>query len=396
MRQHIVLSLCFALSFAIVSGRTVGCKANSQTGKAIYITTNDQANSVVAIPISGNGMLSKGAVFPTGGSGSNVVNGTSKQPAAPDALASQSALTIAGNNLFVVNAGSNTVTMFAIDPSDPTKLTMIGQPVAVPGQFPNTIAASMKHNVICVGCSGAQSGVSCATFSKDGLECMDSLRPVGLSQTTPPAGPTNTISQVFFSNDQGTLFTTVKGDPSQNKTGFLGAYKVSSKGSVEHNGVQSSPNGTAVLFGSSTIPKSNNLFVTDPSFGGAVLSVDAKSNAASVKGMGVISGQKATCWAAVSSATGSAFVADVGTNRLIEMSLSDASIKSILDLSPNGDPGLTDLMAAGQFVYALSPGNGTTQSAITVVDAVAKKQVQHFVVGQLGVGRNAQGMAAML
>ncbi|KAK7458630.1 hypothetical protein Landi51_01453 [Colletotrichum acutatum] len=286
--------------------------------------------------------------------------------------------------------------MFTIDPSNPTRLTMMGRPVSVPGQFPNTIAASMKHNIVCVGCSGAQSGVSCARFSTYGLESMDTLRPVGLSQTTPPVGPTNTISQVFFSNDQGYLFTTVKGDPSQNKTGFLGAYKVNSEGLVEQSGPQSSPNGTAVLFGSSTIPKSNNLFVTDASFGGAVLSFDSKTSTASVKGMGVISGQKATCWVAVSSATGSAFVTDVGTNRLVEMSLNDASIKGILDLSANGDPGLTDLRASGRFVYALSPGNGTTQSAITVVDAVAKKQVQHFALGELGVGKSAQGMAVML
>ncbi|KAK1494887.1 hypothetical protein CABS01_11115 [Colletotrichum abscissum] len=374
----------------------MACKAESRPGKAIYTITNDQTNSVIAIPISSNGMLSKGATFSTGGSGSNFLDGTANEPAAPDALASQSALTIAGNSLFAVNAGSNTVTMFAIDPSNPTKLTMMGRPVAVPCQFPNTIAASMKHNVVCVGCSGKQSGVSCAEFSTDGLRSMDTLRPVELSQTTPPVGPTNTISQVFFSNNQDILFTTVKGDPSQNKTGFLGAYKVNSQGSVEHDGVQSSPNGTAVLFGSSTIPRSNNLFVTDASFGGAILSIESKTNVASVKGMSVVGGQKATCWVAVSLATGSAFVTDVGTNRLIEMSLSDASIQSIIDLSANGDPGLTDLRAAGHFVYALSPGNGTTQSAITVVDTAAKKQVQHFALGQLGVGKSAQGMAVML
>ncbi|KXH42919.1 hypothetical protein CSIM01_06027 [Colletotrichum simmondsii] len=396
MRQHIILSCCFVVSISIVSGRTIGCKAESQPGKAIYTITNDQANSVIAIPISSNGMLAKGATFSTGGFGSNFLDGTSNEPAAPDALASQSALIIAGNSLFAVNAGSNTVTMFSIDPLNSTKLTMMGQPVPVLGQFPNTIAASTKYNIVCVGCSGAQSGVSCARFSKHGLESMDTLRPVGLSQTTPPVGPTNTISQVFFSNDQSTLFTTVKGDPSRNKTGFLGAYKVDSQGFVEQDGVQSSPNGTTVLFGSSTIPKSNDLFVTDASFGGVILSVDPKTRVASVKGRGVVGGQKATCWVAVSSVTGSAFVTDVGTNRLIEMSLSDASIKSTLDLSANGDPGLTDLRAAGRFVYALSPGNGTTQSAIAVVDAVLKKQVQHFALGQLGVGKSAQGMAVRL
>lgn len=98
MRQHIILSCCFVVSISIVSGRTTaGCKAESQPGKAIYTITNDQANSVIAIPISSNGMLAKGATFSTGGFGSNFLDGTSDEPAAPDALASQSALTIAGN-----------------------------------------------------------------------------------------------------------------------------------------------------------------------------------------------------------------------------------------------------------------------------------------------------------
>ncbi|GJD05190.1 3-carboxymuconate cyclase [Colletotrichum higginsianum] len=60
----------------------------------------------------------------TGGMGSNFIDGITNKPAAPDALASQSALTVAGNNLFAVNAGSNTITMFEIDQSNPTKLTM--------------------------------------------------------------------------------------------------------------------------------------------------------------------------------------------------------------------------------------------------------------------------------
>jgi DNA-binding beta-propeller fold protein YncE len=110
--------------------------------------------------------------------------------------------------------------------------------------------------------------------------------------------------------------------------------------------------------GHHTIPGSNNLFVTDASFGGAVL--DIKGNVATVKGKGVNDGQKATCWVAISTATKTAFVADVASHRLVEMSTTDATILGQIDLGANGDPGLVDLTAAGKFVYALSPGNGTT------------------------------------
>ena len=134
--------------------------------------------------------------------------------------------------------------------------------------------------------------------------------------------------------------------------------------------------------------------MTDASFGGAVLSVDGRGTG-TVVGKGVVEGQKATCWAAVSPATDTAFVTDVAANRLVEMSLTDAGIVGQIDLSANGDPGLIDLRAAGKFVYALSPGNGTTPAAVTVVDALSKQQVQHFQLQALGVGKNAQGLALL-
>jgi len=65
-------------------------------GKAVYFITNDQANAVVALPIGPDGKLSPGTMTPTGGAGSIALN-SKGQPATPDALVSQSALTIAGN-----------------------------------------------------------------------------------------------------------------------------------------------------------------------------------------------------------------------------------------------------------------------------------------------------------
>ena len=307
-------------------------------------------------------------------------------------------------NLFAVNAGSNTVTMFAIDRTDPTKLTMVGKPVSVPGEFPNTVAASLKNKLVCVGATGAKSGVSCSSFSSQGMGAMDGRRSFDLGQLSPPVGPLNTVSQVFFSDDESMLYTTVKGDPTKENPGFLFTFQIANSGlrarhnrggkSLSQQGSRFSPNGTAVLFGSATIAGSSDIFVTDASFGGAVLSMD--NNTVNVKGKGVVDGQKATCWVTISPATNTAFVTDVGTNRMVEMSLTDASIVGQIDLTANGDPGLVDLRAAGNFIYALSPGNGTTQAAITVVDAISKKQVQHLQIQDMGAGKNAQGMAVLL
>jgi hypothetical protein len=64
--------------------------------KAIYFLTNNEQNAVVALPVGCDGTLSHGSVTLTGGKGSNTINMDTKMPASPDALSSQSALTISG------------------------------------------------------------------------------------------------------------------------------------------------------------------------------------------------------------------------------------------------------------------------------------------------------------
>ncbi|KAK9242886.1 hypothetical protein V1506DRAFT_34711 [Lipomyces tetrasporus] len=95
------------------------------TGKAVYLLTNDAVNAVVAVPIAADGTLSYGTVTGTRGAGSSSISGSTMMPSAPDALLSQNALTIAGQNLFAVNSGSNTLTMMSICESDPTILTLV-------------------------------------------------------------------------------------------------------------------------------------------------------------------------------------------------------------------------------------------------------------------------------
>ncbi|KAI0009734.1 hypothetical protein F4779DRAFT_617375 [Xylariaceae sp. FL0662B] len=379
------------------------CKA---TGKAVYVLTNDEANSVVALPIKADGTLGAGTVTPSGGNGLSTIDGMTNQSAGPDSLVGQSALTVAGGYVFAVNSGSNSLSMLSISKHDPTKLNLVGKPAQVPAQFPNTVAASAKNKLVCVGATGSMAGITCAPFTDKGIAAMDTLRPIDLGQTDPPVGPTNTVSQVLFSEDESTLHTIVKGDPTTNKTGFISSLSVQRNPSCGGAPIASaapkdtrvSPNGTAVLFGSQVIPRTNTIFATDASFGAVVMSVDPKTGQASVAAKQVIADQKATCWSAFSKATGSVYVTDVMIPRVLEMSPKDASIISTVDLSAGGDPGLIDLKASGDFLYVLSPGNGTSTAAIQVLDISEgqgkAKAIQRFALGGQ-IGKSAQGVAIL-
>lgn len=86
--------VALALASAALQVSAMPCGGS---GKALYIITNEATNEVVALPIGMDGMLSTGISMATGGAGANAVDGSTNEPAAPDALVSQSALTVAGN-----------------------------------------------------------------------------------------------------------------------------------------------------------------------------------------------------------------------------------------------------------------------------------------------------------
>jgi hypothetical protein len=257
--------------------------------------------------------------------------------------------------------------MFTIDSTDPTKLTMVGQPADTLGEFPMSVTLSTTLNQACVANSGAKAGIACFSMCPtNGLKALDtSLRAFNINQTTPPLGPTNTVSQTFFNADSTALLTTVKGNPTVNNTGFLSVFPVVNN-SVSAEDVRSSPAGTAVLFGTALIPNSSDIFITDASFGTATLAISS-GNIATVAASTKIADQVATCWAAFSDVTKSAFVTDVAVNHLVEVDTSSGKLIRELNLT-NGNQGMIDLVSAGNFIYALSPGNATTKAAVTVFD----------------------------
>lgn len=307
--------------------------------------------------------------------------------------------------------------MFNIDKNDPTKMSYVGNPVKVDGDFPNTVTASKKHRIVCVGMTGATAGVQCAHFTrKAGIGKFDALRKFDLKQSNPPVGPTNTVSQVFFSDDEKHLFVTVKGTPSgANKTtGFLDAFEVQQYKrrrdldarktrvryvtKVADQEIKSEIKDTAVLFGAVPIPGTSDILSTDASFGAAILSTDG-SGKGSLKTKVTIDKQNATCWTAISPVTKTAFVTDINSPRIVEINTTDGKIVGEIDVSKTGAAGMIDLQASGKFLYALAPGQDKKPSQVIVVDVSEgsknAKVIQNLDLSVVGGGTTFQGMAVL-
>ncbi|KAI9144598.1 hypothetical protein BKA69DRAFT_1122426 [Paraphysoderma sedebokerense] len=340
--------------------------------KALYFQTNNpKGNAVMAFAVNDDGSVNsqKTTSTSTSGAGGVGLDGKTGGPVEVDPLFSQGAITRGdgGNHLFAVNAGTNTVSMFNIDPNDPTKLTLVGNPVSTMGEFPVSVAYSDGLKIACVLNGGAADGVACYSVdAQKGLQSIDrEARKLNIGQSTPPKGPTGTASHIFFNPEASRVFVTIKGDPMSGKEGFLGSFEVDrATKTVKTDLVRSSPNGTAVLFGSLFVDDST-LVATDAAFGAATLQVSNNGQAA-VKSLTRVDGQKATCWVAVSRERKTAFVTDIGKNRILEVDpfSADGAIVQTLDLNQGGIGGLIDISVGGDFLYSFAP----KETSIVVAD----------------------------
>ena len=87
--------------------------------------------------------------------------GAEGQPPNLGALFSQSPVTVnqETGRLAVVNAGSNTIQLYNIDPADPTQLTPIGEAVPSGGDFPQSLVFNNNGDKLCVLNGGLDSNV---------------------------------------------------------------------------------------------------------------------------------------------------------------------------------------------------------------------------------------------
>jgi 6-phosphogluconolactonase (cycloisomerase 2 family) len=170
---------------------------------AVFVQTNSTAgNAIVAYDRESDGALAKAGTYPTGGTG-GVLAGSMV-----DHLASQGSVTLdrAHGLLYVVNAGSNTVTVFAVEGDHLARRQVISSG----GTFP--VSVTTHGNLVYV--LNARDGGSVQGYLRVG----DSLlrvpawhRALGLDASETPEF-TSTPGQVAFTPDGSKLIVTTKGN----------------------------------------------------------------------------------------------------------------------------------------------------------------------------------------
>jgi len=177
----------------------------SDAGPAVFVQTNAlTGNTILAYHRADDGALTPVGEYQTGGLGGVAVN------APLDSLASQGSLTYdpAHRLLFAVNAGSNSVTVFAVHGAQ----LLREQVVSSRGQFP--VSISVHGGLLAVLNAGGSGSVAAYAIVGDRLAALPwAHRSLGLANTTPPLFIT-APAEVGFSPSGHDLVVTTKANGS--------------------------------------------------------------------------------------------------------------------------------------------------------------------------------------
>jgi hypothetical protein len=208
-------------------------------------------NRILIYRLNSNGKLSYIRSVNTGGIGGNISDYSNP--------VSRSTIQIYSNYLFVVNPGSDSLSMFTINTSDATTLTPVTPPQTT-GHFPVSVAVnSMYACVLSIGYYGA---INCFTYNSSGLTPASSFN-LGLTGYTNGYISSNIWNsrsgEILFSASNLSLIVTINDlIYQQSKILFF------SFNGVLVSASNTTWNGSAVPL-SVTLVGTNGLFITTPS-----------------------------------------------------------------------------------------------------------------------------------
>jgi hypothetical protein len=199
------LSIAAVAAFAVPASASIGPLFPSGGDHVVFVQNDSTAgNQIIAYDRDGNGTLTQAGTYATGGLG-GVLTGS-----VVDHLASQGSLTYDRRHglLFAVNAGSNTVSVFAVAHDR----LLLRQVLPSGGNFPVSVAV---HGDL-VYVLNARDGGSLQgyrVFFGIVLPIARSARPLGLDAAATPEF-VNTPGQVAFSPDGSQVIVTTKANAS--------------------------------------------------------------------------------------------------------------------------------------------------------------------------------------
>ncbi len=336
---------------------------------AVYVSTNSPAgNEVLVFPRAGDGSLAAPGAFATGGLGTG------------GGLGNQGALVLSHDNrrLFVVNAGSNEVSVFAVTP---TGLDLLDR-VASRGIRP--VSVTVHRRLVYVLNAGGTGNIT--GFELDGNGNLHHIANSTRSLSSAAAG----AAQVEFSPDGGVLVVTEK------MTNSISTYSVGASGRATGPNVQPSEGDTPFGFAFSR----NGTLVVSEAFGGAPGAGALSSYDVSAGGsLNVISPsigtrETAACWVVITRNGRFAYTSNTGSNTISGYGLSRGGELTLLDAN-----GVTATTGAGPTDLALTEDSRVLYSLDGASKAISAFRVEEDgsltpAPGPSGLRAGATGLAA--
>lgn len=331
------------LTVFMLSATVPGAEENI-TG-AVYTMTNASAgNRIVVFDRINDGTLIEAGSYATGGMGTG------------GGLGNQGAVVLSENDqwLFTVNAASNDISVFAVEPDGLTLVDRIGSGGMMP------ISLTVDRNLLYVlnagGSVGAADNISGFIVAQDGtLSALPgSTRPLSEASTGP--------AQIEFTPNGNVLVVTEKA------TNNILTYTVDQHGYATGPNVYASLGTTPFGF---AFGKRGQLFVSE-AFGGATDASAVSSYVVYPNGdLEIVSpsvgtNQTAACWLVVTKGGRYAYDTNAGSGSIAGYRINFDGTISLLDA--NGRTGVTGdgtipldmaLSVNGQYLYTLNGGNET-------------------------------------
>ena len=304
-----------------------------ERNKAVYLQTNDaERNEVIAFSRAADGSLAHAGAFETGGRGTGTPH-----------LPSQSSIVVSddGRRLLAVNAGSDEISLFAVEAG----ALRLADTASSGGSTPTSIA--VRDDLVYVLNNGS---ASIDGFRIAG-ETLESLP----GSTCPLSGDGADGAQVSFSPDGRTLVVTERG------TNSISAYTIDARGYAEGPTTIRSAGETPYGF---DFTDSGALIVTE-AFGGDVGKAAASSYAVAAPGElkpvseSVADTRSEVCWAAVTRDGRFVYVTNFGDCTISRYEIGhDGSLElaeAVAASTRLGEAGVRDeaITADGRFLYAL-------------------------------------------
>lgn len=299
---------------------------------AVFLTSNDASgNEILVFGRAVDGTLSAAGTVPTGGLGTSA------------GLGNQASMVLTNDNrrLYVVNAGSNDISAFAVSG---TQLRAIGAPVSSGGDVP--VSLTVHDDLLYVLNAGAGANITGFRIAPDG-----SLSPIPGS-TQPLSGANTGAAQIGFTPQGNALVVTEKA------TNTITTYLVGADGRAGVPLPQASAGQTPFGF---SFNARGDLIVSEATGTGSGGATASSYRIGSTGALTLVSGEVATtqfaaCWIAIGQNGRFAYTTNTGSGTVSRLGIGAGGtltlVASIAGVTgPGSLPQDADFTPGGRFLY---------------------------------------------